>query len=372
MPRRLHIARGNEQFDLVETKAANELTLQEILLANPQLVPAEDLGFDQDLLVVGRETSLAAGYIDLLCLASTGDLVLIELKTGKQNPDFRHALAQVIDYGSDLWHMSLEDFDRGVVQAYLASRHRSAPSGASSLRELIATTRWQLEPSELEALESRLSEVLVGGDFTFVVVAQHFTPSMESSVAYLNDVATRGRYFLIELVELRGNDLVAYSAQVVARPEPASSARSSARSLAGEEEFLATITDPAYRDALADLLARCRSLGLRTEWGVHGTALRMPVVDTAEPLSVGWLFGAQPAWLGLTHLTLGYDASSLKTRPSVHDAVATYARKVAELPGATRVAKGSLVAVTLTPEQVIANVQAVQAELQDLVDSQSL
>lgn len=367
MPRRMHIARDNEQFDLVETKAANELTLQEILLANPQLIPAEDLGFDQDLLVVGRETSLAAGYIDLLCLASTGDLVLIELKTGKQNPDFRHALAQVIDYGSDLWHMSLEDFDRGVVQAYLASRHRSAPVGASSLRELIATTAWQLEPSGLEALESRLSEVLMSGDFTFVVVAQHFTPSMESSVAYLNDVATRGRYFLIELVELRGNDLVAYSAQVIARPAPASSARSSARSLAGEEEFLATITDPTYREALADLLARCRSLGLRTAWGVHGTSLRLPVADTAEPLSVGWLFGDRPAWSGLTHLTLGYDADSLKTRPSAQAAVAAYARKVADLPGAARVTKGSLVAVTSTPEQIIANADAIQAALQELV-----
>jgi len=50
----------------------------------------------------------------LLCLASSGDVVLVEFKTGPQNPDFRHALAQLIDYGSDLWRLSVDDFDRGA------------------------------------------------------------------------------------------------------------------------------------------------------------------------------------------------------------------------------------------------------------------
>lgn len=78
MPRRVHIQQGEEHFDLVEQSLHNELVLQEVLKSHPQLIPADDLGFDRDLLVVGRETALAAGAIDLLCLASTGDLVLVE------------------------------------------------------------------------------------------------------------------------------------------------------------------------------------------------------------------------------------------------------------------------------------------------------
>src|SRR5215207_7308425 len=88
-----------------------------------QLIPSDDLGLDGDLLVLGRETALASGRIDLLCLARSGDLVLIEFKTGPQNPDFRHALAQLIDYGSDLWRLSPEDFDHGVAQRYFAGPH---------------------------------------------------------------------------------------------------------------------------------------------------------------------------------------------------------------------------------------------------------
>ena len=138
MPRRVLVTRSEQSFDLIEAPAPSEHHLQEVVKTSPQLIPADDLGLDGDLLVVGRETSLASGYIDLLCLARSGDLVLVEFKTGPQNPDFRHALAQAIDYGSDLWRLSVEDFDRGVVQRYLAGgRVDAAFRGARTLSEAI-------------------------------------------------------------------------------------------------------------------------------------------------------------------------------------------------------------------------------------------
>ncbi|MEI2811962.1 MAG: endonuclease NucS domain-containing protein [Nocardioides sp.] len=94
MPRKILVTGGAAgAVDLVEVEADNELELQEILRANPQLVPAVDLGLPGDLLVVGRETRVASGAIDLLCLSRSGELVIIEFKTGPQNSDFRHALA---------------------------------------------------------------------------------------------------------------------------------------------------------------------------------------------------------------------------------------------------------------------------------------
>lgn len=94
MPRRVLMQRETDTFNLVEVAAPSEHALQEVMKANPQLIPSDDLGLDGELVVVGRETTLASGAIDLLCLAQSGDLVLIEFKTGPQNPDFRHALAQ--------------------------------------------------------------------------------------------------------------------------------------------------------------------------------------------------------------------------------------------------------------------------------------
>ena len=187
MPRRVLVTRSEQSFDLIEAPAPSEHHLQEVVKTSPQLIPADDLGLDGDLLVVGRETSLASGYIDLLCLARSGDLVLVEFKTGPQNPDFRHALAQAIDYGSDLWRLSVEDFDRGVVQRYLAGgRVDAAFRGARTLSEAIERTSWDLTSDDRTALFERLTEVLQTGDFAFVIAAQRFTDSMKNSLDYLN------------------------------------------------------------------------------------------------------------------------------------------------------------------------------------------
>jgi hypothetical protein len=113
-------------LDLAETPAPNEEHLQEVMKDHPNLLPIDDLGISGPLLVVGRETTLASGSIDLLGVVPSGDVVLIEFKTGPQNPDFRHALAQLIDYGSDLWGSSLEEFD-SLVRRYLSGDRCPVP-----------------------------------------------------------------------------------------------------------------------------------------------------------------------------------------------------------------------------------------------------
>ena len=67
MPRKILVTGGTDgPIHLVEHAADNEHELQPILLNNPHLIPAEDLGMDDELLVVGRETTLASGSVDLL------------------------------------------------------------------------------------------------------------------------------------------------------------------------------------------------------------------------------------------------------------------------------------------------------------------
>ena len=47
--------------------------------------------------------------------------MIIEFKTGQQNSDFRRASAQLIDYGSDLWRLTYEEFERTVVARCFAA-----------------------------------------------------------------------------------------------------------------------------------------------------------------------------------------------------------------------------------------------------------
>lgn len=369
MPRRVLMQRETDTFNLVEVAAQSEHALQEIMKANPQLIPSDDLGMDGELVVVGRETTLASGSIDLLCLARSGDLVLIEFKTGPQNPDFRHALAQVIDYGSDLWGTSVEDFDRGVVQRYLSGGHCDPQyKGVADLDELIGRSGWELSESQREALGARLSDVLKVGDFTFVVAAQRFTAGMSTSLDYLNTTMRRGRFYLVEVVRLQGQDLVAHAAQVVSSPpKAAGSGGSTVASQANESDFLDRIESDAYRDAMKDIFATCRKLGLTLAWGAKGTSIRIETPDRSEPLSIGWAFLEGDHWYGARHLTFGVDEASLQENPSVRPHVLAFVERVTQIPGATPV-QSKLRAYSIEPAGVPRAKGPIVAALEELVD----
>ncbi len=371
MPRRVLVQRTEDSFDLVEVPTPNELALQEVMKANPQLIPSDDLGLDGDLLIVGRETTLASGKIDLLCLARSGDLVLIEFKTGPQNPDFRHALAQLIDYGSDLWKLSRADFDRGVVQRYLTRPHRDPKyAAANDLHSAISLAGWDLSPEETQALDMRLSDVLASGDFVYVVAAQRFTFTMIKSLDYLNATMRAGRFYLVELVRLQGQDLIAHAAQVVARPtKSVASSGSASTTQANEADFLEAIGDDAYREAMQDIFVTCATLGLVIYWGSKGCSIRIKTPDRSEPLSIAWCFLEGDQWNGARHLTLGVDLATLAQTPSVQPAVLAFLERVKAIPGCKPVPT-KLNAYTFAPAVVpgakLALVEALETLVEDV------
>jgi hypothetical protein len=369
MPRRVLVRSPTSAFNLLEVPTANEHDLQEVVKANPQLLPAQDLGLDGDLLVVGRETTLASGSIDLLCLSRTGELVLVEFKTGPQNPDFRHALAQVIDYGSDLWGLSVDALDKGVVQRFLSGPHVLEPfSQAHNLRSAVSLTDWQLTEAEFADLVARAAAVLQNGDFIYVIAAQRFTDTMTTSLRYLNATMRYGRFFLVEVVQLAGEELTAHAAQVVARPADHGGA-APATALAGisEEEFLAGLPDPEYRQAVADLFSGCATLGLVLVRTRKSATIRLKTVDLNEPLTLAWVFQEGAQWYGARHLTVGVDQQSLKARPSVTSEVTEFVSAIGLLPGAKR-PPSQLDAYTFAPQDVPGAIQGIIAAFENLIE----
>jgi hypothetical protein len=287
VPRKVLVLHDGSAFDLTETPAENEHHLQEVMKESPKLLPVDDLGITGPLLVVGRESSVASGSIDLVGVVPSGDLVLVEFKTGPQNPDFRHALAQLIDYGSDLWGMTVEDFDSGVVQRYLEGPYcPSIYKGCETLRGLVELA-WRPEEFARDEFIDRLARALSDGDFHYVVAAQKFTPQMTRTLEYLNTAVQVGHYHLVQMIQFNGQDMTAYAAQSVMLPSRAR--RVSAGSGVTEASFLAAIDDAAYREALSDIFDSCRALGLTFEWGVKGSSIRLATPDRSEPISVGWI-----------------------------------------------------------------------------------
>lgn len=197
---------------LAEVLADNEAQLQEQLKAHPELLPVEEFGLQGPLMVVGRETSLPSGAADLVGMTSNGDIMIVEFKTGPQNSDFRHTLAQLLDYGADMWQMSPETFETTVARRYFASDYcpPDAPTRKQKTVTEAAVATWpELSVEERASFTRRWSRSLERGEFHYVIAAQ-FTATMSCTIAYLNDQARAACFYAVELVRFTGGDFEAF------------------------------------------------------------------------------------------------------------------------------------------------------------------
>ena len=95
-----------------------ELELEETVAANPEMLEA-------GLRLVGRQTSVAGGWLDLLGIDSDGRLVIFELKRGRLGRD---AVTQIIDYASAMNAMSLAALSEHIAQ-------RSGDGGIEQIKD---------------------------------------------------------------------------------------------------------------------------------------------------------------------------------------------------------------------------------------------
>ncbi len=241
-----------------------------------------------------------------------------------------------------------------VVRRYLANTHCTNPAmkGATKLADAIHRAWPEIAADELDGLHARLSQVLAGGLFHFVVVAQRFTPSMENTVRYLNTRVGPGAFYLVELVRYEATTTSAFIGQVVA--QPGTKIAAGTVTSISEEQFLASLSDESYRSALLRIFDTCKANGLQFKWQTKGASIRMPTPDRKDPLSIGWILPlGSTARGGARHLTLGVEPISLATTPSVTQAVTAYAEAALKLPGAVPAPAQSMQAAIFAPTVVI-------------------
>ncbi len=117
-----------------------------------------------DLMVIGRQVETDfGGVIDLLCIDSTGDLVLIELKRDKTPRD---VTAQVLDYAAWVKDLS-NDKIQEIANSYLGDRG-------------------PLEKAFKERFGEELPEIL-NEHHKMLIVASQIDSSTERIVEYLSD-----------------------------------------------------------------------------------------------------------------------------------------------------------------------------------------
>lgn len=309
MARRILVQTGGADMELVELLADNEHELQEILRANPNLIPLDDLGLDGPMLVIGVETTLRSGRADLLGVAPSGDILVVEFKTGPQNSDFRHALAQLLDYGADLWQMDPAALDASA-RDYLAT-HAGDAIAPASIRDAAIGLWGGNEAFDPDVFERGLRSRLDDGGFQFVVVAQVITRNMRETIAYLQQTHATGNFHGVELVKFSSgpDGVTAFEGRAVTTP----TRRTSTSGAGSLSAILDRVDDLGHRERLRQLADYCQSLGMSHEVGSAGVSIRMRVPDRQEPVTVAWVYPPDvTGWMGLRGLNLGVDIATVR------------------------------------------------------------
>ena len=140
----------------------NEINLEKRL---QDWLEADISMLDPDLLVIGREVPTAfGGKIDLLCLDSSGGLVVVELKKGRTP---REVTAQVLDYAYWVRDLSYED----IVEL------------SEDYQKITASLK--------EAFEQKFGDefpVTLNESHRSLIVAEEMDGSTERIVRYLSDL----------------------------------------------------------------------------------------------------------------------------------------------------------------------------------------
>lgn len=174
-----------------EQDLPDEITLQQLIRDNPEILPLDDLGDEvPPLLVVGRETALANGYVDVIGVDQNGLVTIIECKLDRNPEVKRKVIGQVLGYAAFLWGMSYEQFESDVARKYFDSErcHRC------DLQEVAlddAVEKFRNEQSlggewEKEYFRGQLEANLQNGRFRLIIVVDKVNDELRRTVEYLN------------------------------------------------------------------------------------------------------------------------------------------------------------------------------------------
>ena len=283
MGRYVLVHHGEQEHILPESPLPSEARLHDALEVHPELFPAEDLNLGQ-LLVVGREVAFESGAADLIYVDEGGQIVVVEVKRGTENPDSRRVVAQMLDYGAHLWRMSFADFEARIALPYLRQR-RGGAAVTSSLMEIAAEHFAFSETTDPDQFQNALTAHLAAGTFVYAVVARTLRPTLVTVLQYLAEVsqiqtaAITVDYFRDEDRHIMVPRVAYASAARPVQPPPTPDKTTSGR-------FLGEVGGAApYWESLLEFLS---GLPGKFYWGEKGFSYRLVLDGKQYPVIWGY------------------------------------------------------------------------------------
>jgi hypothetical protein len=292
MKRRALLKDGDEFMVLEESDFEDEAALQEALKRNPQAIPVADLELD-DVVVVGRETPVPAGAIDLLLVDAQGQVIIVETKLSR-NPELRRqVVAQVLDYGASLWRAAptLKDLETLVLRYWQSDAcEDERVKNATSLRQGLEPVFKGLcrEDWDYNDFEASLSENLANGQHVLLVVASGLMDGLSRDLLQYTNLCLNIPLYGVEIdvFETAARQLIVprgvrYTGQAQRRRQT--------QGRTNRNAFLAACT-PLAAAFFERMLDEADERGMVFYWGTVGFSVRMSL---EPPVTV--MYGYPPA-----------------------------------------------------------------------------
>lgn len=183
--------KGMNARKLEPSSIAQEDYLQAYIKNNPHTIPIDEIKEDLRLLVLAREFPTGSGPIDALGIDQEGNIYVVETKLAK-NPDKRHVLAQVLDYGAALWR-TYENPDDFVERLERAVAEAFGSTLGDKLQDFFGG-----EVEDSVGLVQMMRQNLTAGNFRFVVLMDRLEDRLKNLITFVN----RNSQFTIYGVEM--------------------------------------------------------------------------------------------------------------------------------------------------------------------------
>jgi hypothetical protein len=290
--KRKALLRDGEKFDVLEeSEFEAEAALQEALKRNPEVIPVADLEL-AEIVVVGRETPVPAGAIDLLLVDAEGRVIILETKLSR-NPELRRqAVAQVLDYGASLWRSapSLREFQALVLRYWHSGAcEDERVKDAKSLREGLEAifSESSEEDWDYDSFETALEENLANGQHVLLLVATGLMDTLSRHLLqYANVCLDLPLYGVaIDVFETEARQLIVPRGVRYTTP---TKRPTTPRARTDRDTFLAACT-PVGAFFFKEILEGAERRGMIVYWGKVGFSVRLPL---ERPITV--MYGFPP------------------------------------------------------------------------------
>lgn len=206
---------GRDWTLLAPSRFPDEATLHRLIEEAPHLLP---LAGSPQLIVVGKEVRLGAGYADLIAVEPDGRLAVIEIKLARNAEARRAVVAQALSYAAYLHRMDPERLERDILRSHLLERDCQTLIGR-------VTEVYQESDFDPESFNDGLRSCLQHGHMRVVFVLDEAPPELVQLLGFLEAVSEG---LILDLVTISAYDVDGSQILVPQRVEPAKIEQSSA------------------------------------------------------------------------------------------------------------------------------------------------